>query len=150
MVPLSAQLYSFGIILLAGVSLGVFFDLFRIIRGVLRPGVISTSLLDLLFWALVTPILVLYILLASWGDLRGYVFIGLALGFFFYKLMLSSIVVGFVIWLVNLISALISSIVHMLLRLLSAPLFFIASFRLGRASKVRPVFRFRTKLRWKR
>lgn len=83
MEPLGTQLYAFGIVLLAGVNLGLFFDLFRVIRGLLRPGLLATPLLDLLFWALVTPILVLYLILANWGELRGYVVIGLALGFFF-------------------------------------------------------------------
>ena len=73
MESLGTQLYAFGIVLLAGITLGLFFDLFRVIRGLLRPGLISTPILDLLFWALITPILVLYLVLANWGELRGYV-----------------------------------------------------------------------------
>lgn len=38
MEPLGTQLYAFGIVLLAGVNLGIFFDLFRVIRGLVRPA----------------------------------------------------------------------------------------------------------------
>ncbi len=38
MESLSTQLYAFGIVMLAGISLGVLFDFFRVIRGLLRPG----------------------------------------------------------------------------------------------------------------
>lgn len=150
MVPLSTQLYSFGIILLAGVSLGLFFDLFRVIRGILRPGTISTPLLDLLFWALVTPVLILYILLANWGELRGYVLIGLALGFFFYKLLLSGIVLSFMIWLSNLIMTVLNATVTLILRLISAPLVIATNLRLNKPSGMSNPFRFRPRLRWKR
>lgn len=146
-VPLSTQLYSFGIVLLAGVSLGVFFDLFRVIRGLLRPGFFSTPLLDLLFWALVTPVLILYLLLANWGELRGYVVIGLALGFFFYKLLLSGIVTGILLWLFNLIMTVLSFILTLFLRLVSAPLVLLADLKLSWA---RTPLRFRPKLRWKK
>ena len=55
MESLSAQLYAFGIILLAGLSVGFLVDFYRVLRGILRPGLVSTAILDLMFWALLTP-----------------------------------------------------------------------------------------------
>lgn len=154
MQPLSTQLYAFGIVLLAGVSLGIFFDLFRVIRGVLRPGVFSTPLLDLLFWVLLTPILILYLLLANWGELRGYVLIGLALGFFFYRLLLSGLVISLLLWLSNILVTVLNVVFTFLLRLVSFPLLILAELRFAwlqqRHKPPRPPLRFRPKLRWRR
>jgi spore cortex biosynthesis protein YabQ len=153
MEPLSAQLYAFGIVLLAGVSLGVFFDLFRVIRGLLRPGLLSTPLLDLLFWVLLTPILILYLLLANWGELRGYVIIGLVLGFFFYKLLLSGIVTAVLIWLANLVMTVLNLVGTFLLRLVSIPILILSELKFGwihQGAKPRTLLRFRPKLRWRK
>lgn len=150
MVPLSAQLYSFGIIILAGVSLGFFFDLFRVLRGLLRPGTWTTPLLDLLFWALVTPILVLYILLANWGELRGYVVVGLALGFFFYKLLLSGLVLSLLLWVMNLVLTVVNVILTTFLRLLALPVALVADLRFKRTNPLQNAVRFKPRLRWKR
>ena len=121
MESLGTQLYAFGIVLLAGITLGLFFDLFRVIRGLLRPGLISTPILDLLFWALITPILVLYLVLANWGELRGYVIIGLVLGLFFYRLLLSGMVISLLLWLVHGIGGLLNIVVSFVLWLASFP-----------------------------
>jgi len=103
MESLSAQLYAFGIILIAGLTVGFLVDAYRVVRGILRPGLVSTAVLDLLFWVLLTPILILYLLLANWGQLRGYVVIGLTLGFAFYKLTMSRAVVALMLWLIDII-----------------------------------------------
>lgn len=122
METLSAQLYAFGIVLLAGVSLGILFDVFRVLRGLLRPGLLSAPLLDLLFWALFTPLLVLYLLLANWGELRGYVIIGLLLGFFFYKLILSGMIIALLLWVIRWGGTVLNLLVTFLLWLVSLPL----------------------------
>lgn len=156
MEPLGTQLYAFGIVLLAGVTLGLFFDLFRVIRGLLRPGCLSTPLLDLLFWALATPILVLYLILANWGALRGYVFIGLVLGFFFYRLLLSSMIISFLLWLVQVLGGLVNLLVSFVVWLGSFPILLIqeACFNWSHRSKslggTKRTLRFKPRLRWRK
>ena len=156
MEPLGTQLYAFGIVLLAGISLGLLFDLFRVIRGLLRPGCFSTPLLDILFWALATPILILYLILANWGALRGYVFIGLALGFFFYRLLLSSMVISLLIWLVQVLGQLVSMLISFLVWLGSFPILLIQEVRFSWSHRSKPLggtkrsWRFRPRLRWRK
>lgn len=156
MEPLGTQLYAFGIVLLAGVNLGLFFDLFRVIRGLLRPGLLSTPLLDLLFWALVTPVLVLYLILANWGELRGYVLVGLALGFFFYRLLFSGIVISLLLWLVEVIRGVLNLVLTFLLWLGSFPILLLQEIRFHWSHRVRAlgrprrVWRFAPKLRWRK
>ncbi len=151
MEALGTQLYSFGIVLLAGISLGFLFDVFRVLRGLLRPGLISTPLLDLLFWALFTPILLLYLLLANWGELRGYVVIGLTLGFFFYRLILSGTVIQILLWLVRLIAGVLNLIITFFLWLIATPLLFVQQIRFfGRRREIKAKKGFRARLRWRK
>ncbi|HHU62048.1 MAG: spore cortex biosynthesis protein YabQ [Bacillota bacterium] len=148
MEPLGTQLYAFGIVLIAGISLGILFDLFRVLRGILRPGFLSTPLLDLLFWALFTPILLLYLLLANWGELRGYVFIALILGFFFYRLLFSTMVTSFLVWVVKIVSGLLNLLICFLLWLGSFPLLLIQEIKFSRALRISR--RLKPRLRWKK
>ncbi len=156
MESLGTQLYAFGIVLLAGITLGLFFDLFRVLRGLLRPGFLSTPLLDLLFWALITPILVLYLILANWGELRGYVVIGLILGLFFYRLLLSGMVVSFLIWMVQALGGLLGLLISFVLWLVSFPILLIQEARFSWSHRQKPLggtkrtWRFRPKLRWRK
>lgn len=150
METLGVQLYSFGIVMLAGISLGVMFDCFRVIRGLLRPGLLSTLLLDLLFWAICTPVLVLYLLLANWGELRGYVIIGLILGFFFYKLFLGQTVLALLLWAVRSVSGLLNFLITLLLYLAAAPLRLAGRLRLGRPRLGLPFRIWKPRLRWRK
>lgn len=156
MESLSTQLYAFGIVLLAGISLGILFDLFRVVRGLLRPGVFGTPLLDLLFWALLTPILILYLLLANWGELRGYVIIGLGLGFFFYKLLFSELVVSFLLWVVDVVSSILNGLITFILWIGSFPvrliqeIVFSLAHRPPRLPKQGFSWRWKPRLRWKK
>jgi spore cortex biosynthesis protein YabQ len=153
---LGTQLYAFGIVLLAGITLGLFFDLFRVIRGLLRPGLFSTPLLDLLFWALITPVLVLYLILANWGELRGYVIIGLALGLFFYRLLLSGMIISLLLWLVQVVRSFLNLSISFLLWLLSFPVLLVQEIRFSWSHRARPsgaarrAWRLRPQLRWKK
>lgn len=149
MESLGTQLYSFGIVLMAGITLGIFFDLFRVVRGILRPGLVSTPILDLLFWALITPILVLYLVLANWGELRGYVLIGLALGIFFYRLLLSGLVVSLLLWLVQVVGGFLNLLLSFLLWLISFPILLIQEARFNLSHSKR-TWRFRPRLRWRK
>lgn len=155
MESLGTQLYAFGIVLLAGVSLGLLFDFFRVLRGLLQPGCLSTPLLDLLFWALVTPVLILYLLLANWGELRAYVLIALFLGFSFYRLLLSPIVLMFLLWLVRVVGHVLNFFCTLGLWLFSVPVQIVQEIRFnwskGRSKTFsdRPSFVFRPKLRWR-
>ena len=156
MESLGTQLYAFGIVLLAGITLGLFFDLFRVIRGLLRPGVVSTPILDLLFWALITPILVLYLILANWGELRGYVIIGLLLGLSFYRLLLSGMVISLLLWLVQVIGGFLNVVLSFVIWLASFPILLIQEARFSWSHRPKPlkaakrVWRFKPRLRWRK
>ncbi len=151
MESLSAQLYAFGIILLAGLSIGLLVDFYRVLRGFLRPGLVSTAILDLIFWALLTPILIIYLLLANWGQLRAYVVIGLLLGFLFYRLLISRAVVAFLVWLIDSIGRVLSFTAAAIWSIVTFPLVIGQELGLSlRSARIGRRFFFRPKLRWRK
>ncbi|MGI6148084.1 MAG: spore cortex biosynthesis protein YabQ [Limnochordia bacterium] len=151
MESLSAQLYAFGIILLAGLSVGFLVDFYRVLRGILRPGLVSTAILDLMFWALLTPVLVIYLLLANWGQLRGYVVIAIILGFAFYRLTMSRAVVALLVWLIDLVGKLLTFIASLAWSIVTLPLVVGQELGLGiRSIRLRRRFIFSPGLRWRK
>lgn len=84
-----SQLYSLAIFFIVGVFIGILFDLFRIIRRTFKTNDIITYIEDIIFWILVGLILLFSIFFFNKGELRSYVFIGLAIGFITYILTIS-------------------------------------------------------------
>lgn len=107
---LSVQLYAFAVTIIAGASIGLIFDLYRVIRSRLQPGAITAAVMDLIFWLVAAPVLIVYLLVANWGELRFYVLIGILLGAAFYYLLFSRIVIRLFAGLINLIGYIISYI----------------------------------------
>lgn len=81
---LTSQIYAFCVTVLTGFLLGIFFDMYRVLRGVIRPRGIITHLGDLLFWFISTGFIFLLLLFGNWGEIRFYVFVGVALGVMVY------------------------------------------------------------------
>jgi len=99
MVPVDVQLYQFSIMLLAGMVLGAVFDTYRTFRLKARPGAVVTVVMDALFWVIATALLLGAVFYASWGEVRVYVFIGVATGAWLYFRLASAVVLRFLRWL---------------------------------------------------
>ncbi len=99
MVSVDVQLYQFSIMLLAGMALGVVFDTYRTFRLKARPGAVVTVVMDALFWVIATLLLLGAVFYASWGEVRVYVFIGVATGAWLYFRLASPVVLRFLRWL---------------------------------------------------
>lgn len=85
MLTLDLQLYAVLVMLLAGIALGLLFDIYRGVRVVLNPGPLLTGIGDVLFWVIATVILVAALLCGTWGELRLFVPVAIALGLGVYR-----------------------------------------------------------------
>ena len=86
---LTTQLYSLLIFTISGMVIGVFFDLFRILRKSFKTPDIVTYIEDILFW-ICTGGFLLYILFTFQnGEIRSYVILGLLSGILIYILTIS-------------------------------------------------------------
>lgn len=84
MVPLSQQFLYMVVTVGTGLVMGIVFDCYRVWRGLVKPHRLLTPITDFLLWVFLTGIAFGLLLFSNWGEVRAYVFIGLALGFFLY------------------------------------------------------------------
>jgi len=129
------QFGTFGIMILTGLALGVLFDVYRVIRSLIKQGSLSAMLMDLFFWLLATPATFIMLLIGNWGELRLYVFLGIALGLFAYFQLVSPLVLWALVTWLRWIGRLTAGAVFHIVRALGVP------WRLGRLLARCRVFR---------
>ena len=86
---MSNQAYVFLIFILNGLIIGIFFDIFRILRKSFKTSDFRTNLQDILFWIITGSILLFSIFKFNNGELRAYIFLGVFLGVAMYMLLFS-------------------------------------------------------------
>ena len=115
---MSGQAVAFLTTAAAGAALGVLYDCFRILRRVLRHKIVATTIEDAVFWIVSTLLMFVFLLNRNFGDIRGFIFMGLALGAVLYFLTLSRFFTKFAMtalgWLRNVLLAIISPILMIL------------------------------------
>lgn len=87
----SSQLYIFLIYCLCGIIIGIFFDIFRILRKSFKTPDVITYIQDIIFWILTGIFLLFIIFKFNNGEIRSYIFIGLGLGIIIYLLIFSKV-----------------------------------------------------------
>lgn len=83
------QLFNLIIFFIAGILIGVLFDIFRIMRRTFKTSDIITYIQDVLFWILTGFILLFTIFTFNNGELRVYAFVGMFCGSAIYLLTIS-------------------------------------------------------------
>ena len=87
------QLLIFVTYIIAGITIGLLFDFFRILRKCFKTNNIVTYIEDVIFWILVFLILLIISNLFKYIELRFYNFIALLIGASVYYSLLSKIIV---------------------------------------------------------
>ena len=77
--------------LLAGTITGVFFDLYRLIRGFKNPKKVLTIIQDLLFWTLTSIVIFIFLMYTNEGYINFYVYVCLIIGVYLYLRLLSRV-----------------------------------------------------------
>jgi len=108
--PLSTQFLYFALTVGIGLLIGVAFDLYRILRGLVQPGKIITNVGDLFFWLLVTILAFVLLIFGNRGEVRFYVFIGIAVGLLVYLNLLSKHIINAIVCFINLVKRIIELI----------------------------------------
>lgn len=102
--------------ILTGITIGIVFDIFRILRKSFKTLDFITYIQDFIFWLLTGIILLFSIFTFNYGELRGYIFVGIAIGIILYILIFSKyiikIVSSVIIFIKNIFSYPIKIIVN--------------------------------------
>lgn len=77
---------AFSLVLTIGIGflVGIIYDIYRVTRGIWQPKKLGTFIGDFFFWVIITALVFTLLLFGNWGEVRIYVFLGLALGFLIY------------------------------------------------------------------
>lgn len=97
------QAYTFIIFVLNGFIIGIFFDIFRILRKGFKTPDVITYMQDIAFWILSGLIILYSIFKFNSGELRLFIFIGVLLGIWAYILVLSKLFINMSVHIINFI-----------------------------------------------
>lgn len=85
------QVYVFFWSIIIGAILTLIFDFFRLMRRNKETRDLIVYIQDIFFWIIVAIVIIISAFITNSGELRGYMFIGYALGAMFYLLLLSKL-----------------------------------------------------------
>ncbi len=88
------QSYVFLYAVYGGITIGILYDIYRVIRRKKRSDRLISSIWDAAFLISVLLVAVWVIYSSNYGDLRAYVFIGFTVGFYLYERLLGRIAVA--------------------------------------------------------
>jgi len=101
------QLIDFIYFIITGMILSIVFDIFRILRRSFKTSDIITNIEDVIFGITTGIILLTSIFLFNNGELRLYIFIGIALGIVIYMLFISKYFIKLNVFLINFMKKII-------------------------------------------
>ena len=101
------QLYTLLYFILTGITIGILFDIFRILRKSFKTSDFITYIQDFLFWILTGVILLVSIFAFNNGELRGYIFVGIIFGIIMYILLFSKYFIKIFVFMINSIKKII-------------------------------------------
>lgn len=94
----------FAIFTIDGILIGIVFDIFRILRKVLKTKDIITYIEDICFW-IISGIIVLYTMCKfSNGELRFYMLLGIGIGITMYILTFSKYFIKITVKVINILT----------------------------------------------
>lgn len=112
---IKVQLYVFLSVFYGGLIIGFIYDIYRIFRYYLKPKKIATILGDFIFW-IVVVIVTFYVLIKSnFGEIRGYIFVGILLGIYMYLKVLSELIYLLLIKILKVLYVFFNKIFHVVL-----------------------------------
>ncbi|MBZ4645084.1 MAG: hypothetical protein PWR27_1243 [Petroclostridium sp.] len=114
-VSVTNQAFIFLSSVIGGLIVGFVFDIFRILRRVIKTANFIIYLQDILFWILVTIIIFSLVFITNDGELRWYEFLGVILGVIFYNLLFSTYVIVVSVTVINFIKKVLLFIIKIIL-----------------------------------
>ena len=104
----SLQLINFGWSVVLGIIFCIIYDVLRALRKVMSFSTVCIFFQDIFFSLMVAFAIFTFLLSVTNGELRGFIFVGIALGFFLSRVSLSILLVSFLKWIIGLVYGLFS------------------------------------------
>ncbi|MGZ9587104.1 spore cortex biosynthesis protein YabQ [Paenibacillus marinisediminis] len=104
---LHAQWMTVLLMLFSGLALGIAYDSYRVVAHQLGFPRWTLPCLDIVYWLAATWFVFQLLVKGNQGELRFYVFLGLALGAWLYYILLSRMTITLTTWIVNMFKAIV-------------------------------------------
>lgn len=104
-----------------GITLGILFDCYRVLRGTFRIQSLMTWVTDLLYWLIATAVVFVALVLSNWGELRFYVFLGIISGVGLYYRFISRYIIRLLAGCVKLINSMAALVKRILILVVIRP-----------------------------
>lgn len=106
----TGQLYTFLVFSLSGIVIGIFFDVFRILRKSFKTPDFITYIEDVVFW-ITTGCFILFLLYYfNNGEIRWYTFLGIFIGIILYILFISKYFIAINVKIIQFIKKILNII----------------------------------------
>lgn len=129
------QLFNVIVFTITGISIGILFDIFRIIRRSFKTPDLVTYIEDIIFWILTGAILLFTIFTFNNGEIRIYIFVGLFFGLCIYILTLSKYFIKINVKILEIIKNIIYTPIHWLIYFIKNVIFYPISNFLQKSKK---------------
>ena len=150
-ITVSNQLFIFASCLVCGVIIGLIFDVFRIVRRLVRTSIFATIIEDIIYWIIAAVVFFLFVLGVNSVELRLYQFIGAFLGMALYFLTVSKQIINVSVCIVQFMAKVLAAVfkvifapILFIFRLLRKPLFLVVN--IGKKSGWKIKHRFNTSM----
>ncbi len=102
--------------ILMGVILSLLYDIFRVLRKEIGHKNIAVMIEDILFWALCTSLMFVFVYNINSGQIRAFVFVGAAIGCILYYLTISRFLINFLCIIIDVLRKIITAIFKIILK----------------------------------
>ncbi len=109
------QVYLFFIFIANGVLIGILFDIFRILRKSFKTSDFVTYIEDFLFWILTGFSILYFMFVFNNGEIRLFMFLGIAVGITLYMLIFSSFLIKINVTIITFLKKIISKVIGVIL-----------------------------------
>lgn len=111
----NTQTYLFLACIQIGILMGMFYDLIRILRNIIKRPHLIIQLEDLVYWLICSGFAFYMIYTHNYGAIRPFVFIGILLGGIFYFSTFSIIFMKVAVWIIDTMKKYINILINLLL-----------------------------------
>ncbi|MDI6604068.1 MAG: spore cortex biosynthesis protein YabQ [Thermoanaerobacteraceae bacterium] len=92
-ITVKSQLYAFFVTFYGGIAIAFIYDIYRIIRIIVKPKKIISNIGDIIFWIIGTIIMIYFLYISNYVELRLFNFLGFFIGALLYDIALSPFII---------------------------------------------------------
>ncbi|MGB9679276.1 MAG: spore cortex biosynthesis protein YabQ [Thermoanaerobacteraceae bacterium] len=112
------QIYAFLVTVYGGLIIGFVYNIYKVLRNIFKVKKFLSDISDILFWTVSTIIIIYFLYLSNYIEIRFYVFLGFMTGILIYNYLFSEFVTKLLLKLYNILVKFVKILLYPLLYIL--------------------------------